>query len=330
MLTNQSAFNFRELTPDLIMDALVQTGLCIDSGLTELNSYENRVYQFIDEDRKRYVVKFYRPLRWDQQQIQEEHDFALALQQVDLPVAAPLVFNKQTLLTFKDFFFAVFPSIGGRQYESDNLFQLEDVGRLLGRIHQIGRQQKFTSRPTIGLNEYLHQPRQDLAACELIPAGQRRQFLAVLDDLINAVASNWRDDWQILRLHGDCHPGNILWRDEAWFVDLDDARNGPAIQDLWMLLHGSRQEQLLQLDTLLEAYSEFADFDPKELSLIEPLRAMRMIYYLAWVARRWQDPAFPKAFPWMTDTDFWLKQTSLFSEQIKLLQGSPLQLNSMY
>ncbi|EYU14587.1 serine/threonine protein kinase [Photorhabdus aegyptia] len=330
MLTNQSAFNFRELTPDLIMDALVQTGLYIDSGLTELNSYENRVYQFTDEDRKRYVVKFYRPLRWDQQQIQEEHDFALALQQADLPVAAPLVFNKQTLLTCQDFFFAVFPSIGGRQYESDNLFQLEDVGRLLGRIHQIGRRQKFTSRPTIGLNEYLHQPRQYLAACELVPEGQKRQFLAVLDDLINAVASYWRDDWQILRLHGDCHPGNILWRDEAWFVDLDDARNGPAIQDLWMLLHGSRQEQLLQLDTLLEAYSEFADFDPKELSLIEPLRAMRMIYYLAWVARRWQDPAFPKAFPWMTDTDFWLKQTSLFSEQIKLLQESPLQLNPMY
>lgn len=329
-MTESKAFNFQNITPDLIMDALAQSGLYLDSGLTELNSYENRVYQFMDENRKRYVVKFYRPLRWSQQQIQEEHDLAHELQQANLPVAAPLMFDGQTVLNYGGFFFAIFPSVGGRQYEADSFDQLEDVGRLLGRVHQIGRQKTFSVRPTINLDEYLYQPYQYLAECELLPAGHKKGFLAALDELNNAVVHQWHDNWQALRLHGDCHAGNILWRDEAWFVDLDDARNGPAIQDLWMLLNGSRQERLIQLDILLESYSQFTDFDPKTLALIEPLRAMRMVYYLAWVARRWQDPAFPKAFPWMADSDFWHKQMNLFSEQTRLLQEPPLQLNPMY
>ncbi|OKP02743.1 serine/threonine protein kinase [Xenorhabdus eapokensis] len=329
-MTEPKAFNFQNITPDLIMDALGQSGLYLDSGLTELNSYENRVYQFMDENRKRYVVKFYRPLRWSQQQIQEEHDFAHELQQADLPVAAPLIFDGQTVLNYGGFFFAIFPSVGGRQYESDSVDQLEDVGRLLGRMHQIGAKKPFSARPTLNLNEYLYQPYQYLAECELIPARHKQGFLAALDELNQTVASQWHDNWQVLRLHGDCHAGNILWRDEAWFVDLDDARNGPAMQDLWMLLNGSRQERLIQLDILLESYDQFMAFDPKTLALIEPLRAMRMVYYLAWVARRWQDPAFPKAFPWMADSDFWHKQASLFSEQVRLLQEPPLQLNPMY
>ncbi|PHM74561.1 serine/threonine protein kinase [Xenorhabdus kozodoii] len=329
-MTEPKAFNFQNITPDLIMDALVHSGLYPDSGLTELNSYENRVYQFMDENRKRYVVKFYRPLRWSKQQIQEEHDLAHELQQADLPVAAPLKFDGQTVLNESGFFFAIFPSVGGRQYESDNVDQLEDVGRLLGRMHQIGAKKPFSVRPTLNLNEYLYQPYQYLAECELIPARHKPVFLAALNELNQAVASQWHDHWQVLRLHGDCHAGNILWRDEAWFVDLDDARNGPAIQDLWMLLNGSRQERLIQLDILLESYDQFMTFDPKTLALIEPLRAMRMVYYLAWVARRWQDPAFPKAFPWMADSDFWHRQVNIFSEQVRLLQEPPLQLNPMY
>ncbi len=329
-MTEPKAFNFQNITPDLIMDALMQTGLHLDSGLTELNSYENRVYQFMDENRKRYVVKFYRPLRWHPPQIQEEHDFAHELQQADLPVAAPLKFDGQTVLSYGGFFFAVFPSIGGRQYESDNVDQLDDVGRLLGRMHQIGAKKPFLSRPTLNLNEYLYQPYQYLAECGLIPAKHKPGFLAALDELNQVVAGQWHENWPVLRLHGDCHAGNILWRDEAWFVDLDDARNGPAVQDLWMLLNGSRQERLIQLDILLESYHQFMAFEPKTLALIEPLRAMRMVYYLAWVARRWQDPAFPKAFPWMADSDFWYKQVNVFAEQVKLLQEPPLQLNPMY
>lgn len=327
---NNPAFNFETLSPDLIMDALEGIGLRVDSGLTALNSYENRVYQFMDEDRRRYVVKFYRPARWSAEQIGEEHQFAVELAQEEIPVVAPLFQQQQTLHSHGGFFFAVFPSVGGRQYEIDNLEQLEWVGRFLGRIHQVGKEKRFSARPTMGLEEYLAAPRQVLANSELVPKALRDAFLAATDALIAEITLHWHQDWQPLRLHGDCHPGNILWRDGPLFVDLDDARNGPAVQDLWMLLHGERRDRLMQLDILLEAYTEFAHFDARELALIEPLRAMRMVYYLAWVTRRWQDPAFPKSFPWMTDPDFWLSQSKAFAEQVKLLREPPLQLMPMY
>lgn len=324
------AFSFQTLTPDLILDAIESTGIRIDSGLTELNSYENRVFQLMDEDRQRYVVKFYRPERWSDGQIDEEHVFARELANAEIPVVAPLSLHGQTLHHFAGYAFTLFPSVGGRQYEIDNDDQLEWVGRYMVRIHQVGKQQLFSERPTIGLDEYLYQPRDVLERTPLLPAKLKPAFLAALNSLIVEVEQYWTTDWAPVRLHGDCHPGNILWRDGPLFVDLDDARNGPVVQDLWMLLHGERQEQLIQLDILLEAYGEFADFDTQQLKLIEPLRAMRMVHYLAWVARRWQDPAFPKSFPWMVDESFWLRQTSAFMEQVKLLRAPPLQLMPMY
>lgn len=327
---SSSAFDFHTLMPDLILDALESVGLRVDSGLTALNSYENRVYQFMDEDRKRYVTKFYRPERWSRQQIQEEHDFTQALSDTEIPAVAPLKLNQQTLHDYQGFMFAVFPSVGGRSYEVDNLEQLEWVARFLGRIHQVGKHQPFVARPTMGLNEYLYQPRQVLAESALIPEKVKVSLLPVLDELIQGVEEHWDTNWTLSRLHGDCHPGNILWRDGPMFVDLDDARNGPAVQDIWMLLQGDRQEQLMQLDLFIESYSEYADFDQRELALIEPLRSMRMVYYLAWVVRRWADPAFPKSFPWIADIDFWQQQPSLFTEQAKLLQAPPLQLTPMY
>ena len=325
-----AAFNFQTLNPDAILDALWETGIRVESGLTALNSYENRVYQFSDDERRRYVVKFYRPQRWDAAQIEEEHQFTLDLQADEVPVAAPLALQGKTLHSHAGFLFTVFPSLGGRQYETDSDEQLEGVGRFLGRIHQTGRKQRFQHRPTIDLEEYLHQPRAELASNDLVPAALKSALMQSLDKLGAALQQRWHRDWQPLRLHGDCHPGNILWRDGPLFVDLDDARNGPAVQDLWMLINGDRQEQRIQWDILLEAYSEFSDFDINELSLIEPLRAMRMVYYLAWVARRWQDPAFPRAFPWMTDEDFWRRQISQFTEQEKLLQEPPLQLTPQF
>ena len=325
-----AAFNFQTLNPDAILDALWETGLRVESGLTPLNSYENRVYQFSDEDRHRYVVKFYRPQRWSAAQIEEEHRFTHDLQTDEVPVAAPLVLQGKTLHTHAGFLFTVFPSLGGRQYETDNDEHLEWVGRFLGRIHQTGRKQRFEQRPTMDLEEYLHQPRAELASNALVPASLKAALLQAVDKLGVALQQRWHHSWQPLRLHGDCHPGNILWRDGPLFVDLDDARNGPAVQDLWMLINGDRQEQRIQWDILLEAYTEFSDFDINELSLIEPLRAMRMVYYLAWVARRWQDPAFPRAFPWMTDEDFWRRQISQFTEQEKLLQEPPLQLTPQF
>lgn len=322
----EAAFNFQTLTPDTILDALWDTGLRVESGLTALNSYENRVYQFTDEDKRRYVAKFYRPQRWSQQQIEEEHQFSAELLADEVPIAAPLNLQGKMLHQHQGFWFAVFPSLGGRQYETDNYDQLEWVGRFLGRIHQTVRRETFVHRPTIGLTEYVDQPLQILASSTLVPKGLKDSLLASIERLRTTLQNCWHTQWRPLRLHGDCHPGNILWRDGPLFVDLDDARNGPAVQDLWMLVNGDRQEQLIQWDILLEAYSEFCDFDAHELSLIEPLRAMRMVYYLAWVVRRWDDPAFPGSFPWMTDEDFWRRQISIFNEQDKLLQEPPLQL----
>ncbi|MDR5610349.1 MULTISPECIES: serine/threonine protein kinase [unclassified Arsenophonus] len=329
-MTQQSAFHFKTITPDLIHDALIEVGLYPDSGIIELNSYENRVYQFLDEQHKRYVVKFYRPTRWNRTQIQEEHDFMLSLYEAGLSVIAPLFFAGQTVLEYRGFLYAVFPSVGGRQYETDNLLQLEEVGRLIGRIHQIGYQHHFSTRPTIGIDEYLITPRNILANTPLLPGKLKQNFLFVLDELIVEVKKRWSQPHSYLRLQGDCHPGNILWRDGPFIVDFDDARNGPAVQDLWMLLNGERREQRIQLEILLEAYTEYTHFDNEQLALIEPLRAMRMIHYLSWIVRRWEEPAFPRAFPWMIEYDFWRKQQLLFSEQINALNEQPLQPGLIY
>lgn len=321
-------FSFHSLSPDLILDSLASIGIRVESGLTALNSYENRVYQFYDEDRKRFVAKFYRPLRWNREQILEEHQFMQQLSDVDIPVIAPLILNNTTLHEYHGYFFSVFPSVGGRQYEMDNMQQMESVAMLLGRIHQVGAQETFLHRPTIGLDEYVYRPKDILLSCSYIPAKIRPDLNEVLTQLIRIIEQHWHNDWQAIRLHADCHSGNILWHDGAMFVDFDDSRNGPAIQDLWMLLHGDRQSQRVQLDLLVELYQEFYAFDVGQLKLIEPLRAMRMIHHLAWIIERWQDPAFPLAFPWLTDVDFWYQQLTQFNQQIQAIKAKPLQLLS--
>ena len=325
-MTQQHGFNFADLNPDLLLDALDSIGIRAESGLLPLNSYENRVYQFVAEDGARYVTKFYRPQRWTNEQIDEEHQFTLELAEQEIPVAAPIAIDKRTLHPFQNHRLALFPSMGGRQFEVDNFDQLEWVGRFLGRIHRVGQRTTFAHRPTISLEEYLYQPRQVLEQSSMIPEHLKHAFFADLDTLIRELEQQWHNDWQSIRLHGDCHPGNILWRDGPLFVDLDDARNGPAVQDLWMLLNGERHDQLAQLDTILEAYSEFADFDQKQLQLIEPLRGLRMVHYMAWLTRRWEDPAFPQAFPWFADAKYWEGQVLAFKEQLAALQEPPLQL----
>lgn len=322
----QQAFNFDALTPDFMWYALESIGIRAESGFLALNSYENRVYQFTDEERQRYVVKFYRPERWSQEQIQEEHDFTLELIESEIPVAPPVVLGGQTLHHYQGYLFALFESVGGRQFEVDNLEQLEGVGRFLGRIHKVGSKAPFTHRPTIGLDEYLHQPRKLLEQSQFIPMHLENAFFNDLDLLIKSLERQWSDSTNIIRLHGDCHPGNILWRDGPMFVDLDDSRNGPAIQDLWMLLNGDRADKLMQLDIILEAYQEFNDFNANELKLIEPLRGLRMVHYMAWLAKRWQDPAFPVAFPWFNDPKYWESQVLAFKEQIAALDEPPLSL----
>ncbi|MCW8109384.1 serine/threonine protein kinase [Alteromonas ponticola] len=320
-------FDFSGLDPDTILNALETVGIFPRTGLLALNSYENRVYQFQDDDGRRLVTKFYRPQRWSDEAILEEHAFAHELANADIPVVAPIAFAKGTLLTHEHYRFSVFPSVGGRQFEADNLDQLEWMGRFIGRIHQVAQAKEFAHRPTISVTEYLDRPREVLAVSELVPQNLHTALFAILEPVIDAVKKQYTPT-SAIRLHGDCHAGNILWRDGPTFVDLDDCRSGPGIQDLWMMLSGDRHQQQLQLETLVEAYEEFSDFNPAELRLIEPLRAMRMIHYMAWLSNRWQDPAFPRAFPWFAEQKYWEGQILALKEQLSVLNEPPLKLIS--
>ena len=321
-----SKFSFEDLTPDLILDAIESVGIYAESGLLALNSYENRVYQFKAEDGLRYVVKFYRPERWSKAQIQEEHDFAFELAEAEVPVVAPIKHNGETLFEHQGYVFVLFPSVGGRQFEVDNLDQLDVMGRLIGRMHQVAKSKAFEHRPTFSCEEYLHTAKVHLQKSNLVPMGISTAFYTILDLVIEQAQTQYKNV-QGIRLHGDCHAGNILWAGEAlMFVDLDDARQGPAIQDLWMMLSGDRQTQLLQLDTLVNAYEEFCDFDHTQLKLIEPLRAMRIIHYMGWVAKRWSDPAFVRNFSWFAEDKYWEQQILALKEQFAALQEAPLKL----
>ncbi|MDN4504437.1 serine/threonine protein kinase [Alteromonadaceae bacterium BrNp21-10] len=320
-----SEFNFSTLTPDLILDAIESTGIRVESGLLALNSYENRVYQFMGEHQQRFVVKFYRPNRWTVPQIQEEHQYAFELADHDIPLIAPLKYDGESLLEYQQYLFAIYPSVGGRQFEVDNLDQLEWMGRFIGRIHQVAKAKNFTERPTITLTEYVHQPIAFLKQHAQLSPQIETAFFTILEHVSAIVEAKYQCNNPI-RLHGDCHPGNILWRDGPSFVDLDDSRMGPAIQDIWMMLAGDRQEQLIQLDTLINAYEEYSTFDMQQLKQIEVLRAMRMIHYMGWLMRRWQDPAFPQAFPWFNTDRYWEQQILALKEQFSSLQEPPLSL----
>lgn len=320
-----STFNFSELTPDLILDAIESEGVLVESGLLALNSYENRVYQFIGQDNKRYVAKFYRPQRWSEVQLNEEHSFSLELAEHEVPVVAPMVINGKSLHQYQGYQFALFPSVGGRQFEVDNLDQLEWMGRFIGRIHQVAKTRLFSHRPTIGIEDYLVKSVAELQNSQLIPQSLHEAFFTILEQVVKLTSERYHTT-DIIRLHGDCHPGNILWRDGPTFVDLDDCRNGPAVQDLWMMLSGDRQSQSLQLSTIVEAYDEFCEFNPTQLSLIEPLRAMRMVHYMAWLHRRWQDPAFPQAFAWFAEPKYWEQQILALKEQFSALHETELRI----
>jgi len=323
-----SDFSFAGLNPDIILDAIETVGIQVSSGLMALNSYENRVYQFVAEDNKRYVAKFYRPHRWNIEQIQEEHDFALELIGRHIPIVAPLVINGASLHQHDNYRFALFPCVSGRQFEVDNLEQLEWMGRFIGQMHSVAHGKRFEHRPEVCTTSYLDTPKEVLLASSLVPRHLQTAFHTLIDMVIAETKKTFSNNYQSIRLHGDLHPGNILWRDGPTFVDLDDCRMGPAVQDIWMMLSGDRSQQSIQLDTLIEAYSEFHEFNKSQLSLIEPLRAMRMIHYMAWLSLRWEDPAFPNAFPWFAEDKYWENQILALKEQFSALQDPPLQLRS--
>jgi len=320
-----AAFDFTDLTPDLILDACQHYGFYAESGLLALNSYENRVYQFKADDQQRYVVKIYRPQRWSTAQIQEEHQFAFELAAAEIPVVAPLRRDGQSVLPYQGYQFAIFPSRGGRALEPDNDDQLAQLGSFLGQLHLVGGKQAFTHRPTLSIQHFLTDSTEFLLhQAGLMPAIQRQ--LAPLLTELNTLCQQLYQPARLIRCHGDCHLGNLFYDRQAFFVDLDDCRQAPAIQDLWMLLGGEQAEQRLRLELLLDEYQQFADFDSGQLALIEPLRAMRMVHYMAWLARRWTDPAFPLHFPWFNTDSYWQQQVASLREQLLRLQQQVLRL----
>ncbi len=347
--THATTHAFESLTPDVVLDALASVGLLGDGRLQALSSYENRVYQVHLEDGRAVVAKFYRPERWSEAQILEEHAFSAELMAAEVPAIGPLVLGGQTLHHFGGFAFSVSPRRGGRAPELDDLDVLEWIGRFLARIHTVGAAKPFATRPALNVQTFGIDSREWLLAHDKVPLDVQSAWERVSQNAINIIAtyacltgakgqkdsknSENPDSIAVLRLHGDCHPGNILWTPAdvpasagpgPHFVDLDDARMGPAVQDLWMLLSGDRAQRTRQLGALVDGYEQFRSFDRRELALIEPLRTLRLIHYSAWLARRWDDPAFPINFPWFGSSDYWQGQVQMLEEQVEAMGELPL------
>ena len=319
--------DYYSLTPDTVINAVESVGYLSDSRILALNSYENRVYQVGIEDQDPIIVKFYRPNRWTAEQIIEEHRFSEELCDLEIPVVAPLRFNDNSLLFYQGYRFAIYPRRGGHAPELDNNDHLEVIGRFIGRIHSVGKTQRFRQRPTLDIVAEARDSRDFLLQQHFIPQGLIAAYTTLADDLIKHIEQECSQvDYQNIRLHGDCHGGNMLWRDDkAHFVDFDDSHNGPAIHDLWMLLSGDYQQRCLQLSDVLAGYTEFNDFEASELHLVEALRTMRLMRYAAWLARRWQDPAFPHNFPWFNTERYWAEHILSLREQLAALNEPVLQ-----
>jgi len=327
-MTLDTRHPFQSLTPSFIMDAVESLGYRCDCRTLALNSYENRVYQVGIEEGEPLIAKFYRPGRWSDEQILEEHQFCLELAAHELPVVAPLADSQgETLFRFGDFRFALYPRKGGHAPELDDLDNLLIMGRLLGRLHRIGAVHPFRHRPALDVPGF---GRESVALIgeRFVPPEYKANYVALTAELLPAMDEIFRSVGAAsIRVHGDCHSGNILWRDEApHLVDLDDSRMAPAVQDLWMMLSGDRPRQTAQLEQLVKGYSEFLPFNPRELRLVESLRTLRMLHFSAWLARRWDDPTFPHHFSWFNTPRYWGDHILELREQIAALSEFPLQL----
>ena len=321
-MTAASTHGYAALGPEAVLDACDAAGLRADGRLAPLNSYENRVYQVWLEDGSSRVLKFYRPGRWSDAQIAEEHAFAAELEEREIPVVAP-----QAVGTHAGFRFAVYPRRGGRPPELDDPKVLEWIGRFIARIHAVGSSRPFRFRESLNAHSFGHEPRAFLLQHDFIPPDLLEAWKAVTEQALQGIEHCYARAGAVraIRLHGDCHPGNILWTpDGPHFVDLDDARSGPAIQDLWMLLSGERASMNRQLSDVLAGYEDFMELDRRELHLLEALRTLRLVHYSAWIARRWDDPAFPAAFPWFNTQRYWQDRILELREQIALMDEPPL------
>ncbi len=315
--------DYTGLSPDIVLQALDARGFETSGRMLALNSYENRVYRVEIEDQRPLVAKFYRPGRWSNAAILEEHAFAHELASAEIPVVPPMIIDGETLLQYEGYRYALYSLQGGRWPELNRQEDLIWCGRFIARLHMIGRQQHFAQRNEISIERMGIESSQYLLKQKFIPDYLVQSYQSLCADLIQQIENCFHNAGQFktLRIHGDCHRGNILWTDDGpHFVDLDDCCTGPAIQDLWMLLAGDRNEMTGQMCDLLEGYSEFADFDPRELYLIEALRSLRMMYYASWLARRWDDAAFPQAFPWFNTTRYWEDHILELREQLSRMQ----------
>jgi Ser/Thr protein kinase RdoA (MazF antagonist) len=321
-INTTSGHVFELLTPDIIFDAVESCGYITDGRLLALNSYENRVYQVGLDQREPLIAKFYRPGRWDFSQINEEHQYCFQLEEQELPVVCPLLNTQgESLHQHQGFYFALYPRRGGHAPELDNLDNLLILGRLLGRFHGVGSSMDFAHRPRLDIDTFGWQSYK-LISQQFIPPQLRSAYETLAHDLLSK-CQQIIDDYgavDAIRVHGDCHSGNILWRDNnPHFVDFDDARMAPAIQDIWMLLSGDQQEQSAQISKLIEGYSEFHHFNVRELALVEVLRTLRIMHHSAWIARRWTDPAFPRAFSWFGSSRYWSEHILMLREQFAAL-----------
>jgi len=323
--------HYRDLSPDEILSAVESRGYVADGRLLALNSYENRVYQVGVQDGRPVVAKFYRPRRWSDEAIREEHRFTLELAGKELPIVSPLAENDESLFAYRDFRFSLYPSVGGRPPELEDSSVLEQLGRLLGRMHAVGAVKTFAYRETLSLERMAVESRNFLLERKFIPENLVEAYASVADDLIARIRRAFERVGTIdrIRLHGDLHAGNILWsQDGPLLLDFDDACSGPAIQDFWMLLGGGREAMTLALQDLLEGYCQFFDFEPRELHLIESLRSLRIMHYSAWLARRWPEPAFERAFPWFNTQRYWEDHILSLREQSALIDEPPLELGN--
>jgi len=325
-MTLHNKHPFDSLDPDYILNAIEDHGYKCDGRILALNSYENRVYQIGLEDGEPIIAKFYRPQRWTNDQILEEHQFCVELAVQELPVVPPLSINGNTLFQCDDFRLAIYPRKGGYAPEFDNLDNLLILGRFIGRIHAVSATYSFKFRPSITCKHYGHDS-VSIIRGKFIPDYLQASYDAIVGDLLETIDEIYvdADNSDFIRVHGDCHVGNILWRDDVpHFIDFDDARMGPAVQDIWMLLSGDRARQTAQLNEICDGYNEFAEFPIHQLRLIEALRTLRMMYFSAWLAKRWDDPAFPHAFPWFNTVQYWEQHIADLREQLSELHKPAL------
>jgi len=319
---------YYQLGPDQVIQAVESLDLLCDGRLLALNSYENRVYQVGLEEGAPLIAKFYRPARWSDAQILEEHEFALQLADAEIPLVPPMVINGDTLHHFEGFRFALFERRGGHAPELGDRDTRLWLGRFMGRIHAVGASQKFKYRPVLTPQRFGQESIDSIQASRLLPPHLENAFDSLSRDLMTAIDAAWAraGAFTAIRLHGDCHVGNVLWREGPFFVDLDDCQSGPAVQDLWMFLAGETPEMAIQMKDLLTGYKEFCAFDHRQLQLIEALRTLRMLHHAAWLGRRWEDPAFPQAFPWFGEGRYWEDLILGLREQQARLQEPAMEL----